>query len=79
MIKPDHLIDARGYRCPVPTLKLRKFMETLPAGANATLWADDPMAIVDVPHFCMKNNYIIKSTHKLDKFWAFVVAARQKD
>ncbi len=45
------LIDARGHRCPVPTLKLRKALEAAPAGARIRLLADDPMARIDVPHF----------------------------
>ena len=47
----DILIDARGHRCPVPTLRLRRAMEGSPAGAVIRLLADDPMARIDVPHF----------------------------
>ena len=46
------VVDARGHRCPVPTLKLRRALEGLPAGAVVRLLADDPMARIDVPHFC---------------------------
>jgi tRNA 2-thiouridine synthesizing protein A len=45
------LIDARGHRCPVPTLKLRRAMEAAPPGARLALLADDPLARIDVPHF----------------------------
>ena len=45
------LIDARGHRCPVPTLKLRRALEAAPAGARLCLLADDPLARIDVPHF----------------------------
>ena len=45
------VIDARGYLCPVPTLKLRRALEAAPAGAHLRLLADDPMARIDVPHF----------------------------
>lgn len=47
----DLLVDARGHRCPVPTLRLRKALEAAPAGARVRLLADDPMAKIDVPHF----------------------------
>ena len=46
------IVDARGHRCPVPTLKLRRALEGLQAGAVVRLLADDPMARIDVPHFC---------------------------
>ncbi len=45
------LIDARGHRCPVPTLRLRKALEAAAPGAQLRLLADDPMARIDVPHF----------------------------
>jgi tRNA 2-thiouridine synthesizing protein A len=45
------LVDARGHRCPVPTLRLRRASEAAAAGAVLRLLADDPLARVDVPHF----------------------------
>ncbi|MBL8553663.1 MAG: sulfurtransferase TusA family protein [Phenylobacterium sp.] len=45
------VVDARGHRCPVPTLRLRRALERAPAGARVRLLADDPMARIDVPHF----------------------------
>jgi tRNA 2-thiouridine synthesizing protein A len=50
-LAPPIVVDARGHRCPVPTLKLRRALEAAPAGARLTLLADDPMAKIDVPHF----------------------------
>lgn len=45
------LIDARGHRCPVPTLRLRRALEGASAGTHIRLLADDPLARIDVPHF----------------------------
>ena len=47
----DGLVDARGHRCPTPTLRLRRALERAPSGSVITLLADDPMAKIDVPHF----------------------------
>jgi len=44
------IVDARGHRCPTPSLKLQKAMREAPAGAELTLLATDPMARIDVPH-----------------------------
>jgi len=44
------IVDARGHRCPVPTLRLRRALEHAPAGARIRLYADDPLARIDVPH-----------------------------
>ncbi|HLY79683.1 MAG TPA: sulfurtransferase TusA family protein [Caulobacteraceae bacterium] len=51
MDDPEIVVDARGHRCPVPTLKLRRALEAAPAGARLRLLADDPLARIDVPHF----------------------------
>jgi tRNA 2-thiouridine synthesizing protein A len=51
MADPEILVDARGHRCPVPTLKLRKALAAAPDGARLRLLADDPLARIDVPHF----------------------------
>jgi len=45
------VVDARGHRCPVPTLRLRKACEAAAPGAVIRLLADDPMARIDVPHY----------------------------
>jgi tRNA 2-thiouridine synthesizing protein A len=51
MATDETLIDARGHRCPVPTLRLRRALAQAPLGAYVRLLADDPLARIDVPHF----------------------------
>lgn len=44
------IVDARGHRCPTPSLKLQKAIRAAEPGARLTLLATDPMARIDVPH-----------------------------
>lgn len=44
-------VDARGHRCPTPTLRLRRALAAAEIGACVRLLADDPMARIDVPLF----------------------------
>lgn len=44
------VVDARGHRCPVPTLRLRRAMALAGPGRRLVLLADDPMARIDAPH-----------------------------
>ena len=53
------IVDARGHRCPVPTLRLRRALEAAPPGARVRLHADDPMARIDVPHFAAEAGFEI--------------------
>lgn len=46
------ILDAIGLLCPLPVLKARKRLKSLAPGDVLTVLADDPAAIVDVPHFC---------------------------
>lgn len=45
-------LDAIGLLCPLPVLKARKRLQSLPPGAVLRILADDPAAVIDVPHFC---------------------------
>lgn len=43
------IVDARGHRCPTPSLKLQKALKEVGPGEAVTLLATDPMARIDVP------------------------------
>jgi len=43
------IVDARGHRCPTPSLKLQKAVRDSGPGARLVLLATDPMARIDVP------------------------------
>ena len=47
-------LDAIGLLCPLPVLKARKRLEPLAVGHVLKVLADDPAAVVDVPHFCVE-------------------------
>jgi tRNA 2-thiouridine synthesizing protein A len=52
MTDTETTLDAIGLLCPLPVLKARKRLKSLASGDVLTILADDPAAIVDVPHFC---------------------------
>ncbi len=54
-------LDARGLLCPLPVLKAAKRMRALAPGDRLRLLADDPAAVVDVPHFCSENGHRLLS------------------
>jgi tRNA 2-thiouridine synthesizing protein A len=65
---PAAVVDARGHRCPTPTLRLRRALEPLAPGARVRLLADDPMASIDVPHFAASNRHTLVQA-KTDGPW----------
>jgi len=54
-----HDLDATGLLCPLPVLKLRKRLGAIAPGDRMRLRADDPAAMVDVPHFCAEAGHIL--------------------
>jgi tRNA 2-thiouridine synthesizing protein A len=56
------LVDARGHRCPVPTLRLRRALQRAAPGQVVRLLADDPLARIDVPHFVASEGFRLLST-----------------
>ncbi len=57
--KPSYavVIDTRGLRCPLPVLKVQKDIKTLISNQKALIITDDPLAPIDLGHFCDQNNY----------------------
>jgi tRNA 2-thiouridine synthesizing protein A len=56
------VIDARGLNCPLPVLRLRKRLQSLPAGTRVELWATDRAALRDVPAFCEAQGHAVTIT-----------------
>ena len=57
-------IDVRGLKCPLPVLKAERRMRDHPAGTHFVVLATDPMAAIDVPHFCGENGHRLLATHR---------------
>lgn len=69
-------LDARGLLCPLPVLKARKRLQALSSGEELTVHADDPAAIIDVPHFCAEAGHTL--TLQEDEGDAQVYVIRKK-
>lgn len=48
----DLTIDAKGTNCPIPILKAKKAITTIPKGAVLEILATDPGAVSDFQAFC---------------------------
>ena len=77
MASDEILVDARGHRCPVPTLRLRRALEDAPPGSRVRLLADDPLARIDVPHFAAEAGFTVLDQGEAAGVLSFLVARRQ--
>lgn len=69
---PD-IIDAIGLLCPLPVLKARKRLMSLAEGAVLELLADDPAAIVDVPHFCAEAGHALIEQREVNGHQSYLI------
>ena len=57
---PDALVyDLKGLKCPLPVMKTRKRMRQLAPGALISVETTDPLAVIDIPHFCHEDGHIL--------------------
>ena len=62
---PDPItIDVRGLKCPLPVLKTDRRMRDFAAGTRFIVLTTDPMAAIDLPHFCSENGHRLLASHR---------------
>ena len=54
------VINTSGLRCPLPLLKVQKNINSLRKNHEARIITDDPMAEIDLKHYCLNNNYLLQ-------------------
>lgn len=73
MIRIDDTIDATGLLCPLPVLRARKRLMAMAPGAVLQVLADDPAAIVDVPHFCAEAGHDLLGQSDTDGVQSYLI------
>ncbi|MEM8755416.1 MAG: sulfurtransferase TusA family protein, partial [Pseudomonadota bacterium] len=53
--------------CPLPVLKARKRLQPLKPGEVLEVLADDPAAVVDIPHFCAEQGHALLDQRPADE------------
>ena len=48
----DQTLDAKGLNCPLPILKAKKALKTVPDGGTLEILATDPGSVADFEAFC---------------------------
>ncbi|MCF2903689.1 sulfurtransferase TusA family protein [Octadecabacter sp. CECT 8868] len=67
------VLDARGLMCPLPVLRLAKVLRGLDVGTQLTIWADDPVAVIDIPHFCAESGHALLSQREENGFQIYII------
>jgi tRNA 2-thiouridine synthesizing protein A len=48
----DQLLDAKGLNCPLPILRAKKALKSVPDGGTLEILATDPGSVADFQAFC---------------------------
>lgn len=67
------VIDTRGLMCPLPVLRVGKVLREVAAGVVVTVWADDPIAVVDIPHFCIEAGHRLISQSDTGDYQIYII------
>lgn len=66
-------LDVTGHKCPVPVLRVRRMLETMPEGAILRVMATDPMTQIDFPHFCHQSGHDLLEMTALEDSFHFLI------
>jgi tRNA 2-thiouridine synthesizing protein A len=67
-------LDLRGLKCPMPALLARRRLAARGTTPIAIL-ADDPMAVIDIPHMCHREGHEIVEMTREGNSMRFVLVA----
>lgn len=66
--------DLRGIHCPLPVLKTRKRLRSMGAGEQLWIETSDPLAVIDIPHFCHEFGHALVETVDTGEGHRFLIA-----
>ncbi|MFA7416800.1 MAG: sulfurtransferase TusA family protein [Rhizobium sp.] len=67
------IYDLTGLKCPLPVLKTRRRLATMDRGAELRIETTDPLAVIDIPHFCRENGHELLKSEKTESGHRFLI------
>ena len=76
--KPSEtVLDLRGLNCPLPVLRAKKAMRSVPAGDVLVLECTDPLTVIDVPHFVKQTGQRLASQERRGEIYVFRIVKQR--
>jgi tRNA 2-thiouridine synthesizing protein A len=69
----DGLYDLRGLKCPLPVLKTRRRLKAMQSGTELAIETTDPLAGIDIPHFCNQEGHELVRSEKTETGHRFLI------
>jgi tRNA 2-thiouridine synthesizing protein A len=58
--------DLKGLKCPLPVLKTRRRLADMKPGDELLIETSDPLAGLDIPHFCNEDGHDLLTQEKIE-------------
>ena len=69
----EHVLDAKGLNCPLPILKAKKMLKTLPAGDVLKIESTDPGSVADFAAFARQTGNELLSSESAGDVYTFEI------
>lgn len=70
---PERRLDLHGLKCPLPALRTKKLLATLPPGTVVHVECTDPLAAIDIPHMLTQSGDALERQETRDGVLRFVI------
>lgn len=71
----ETILDLAGLKCPLPVLRTRKALRTLPSGATLVVVCTDPLALIDIPNLVREEGARLDSAERDGAEMRFTITA----
>lgn len=71
-------LDTRGLRCPLPVIRMEAALRRLGPGKTLKILSDDPVAVIDIPHFAREGGHACVEGPGGDGVCVFLVTRGEK-
>src|SRR5262245_20350026 len=66
-------LDLAGLKCPLPALKTRKALKTLPPGDRLEVLCTDPLSVIDIPNLIRETGDKVEITEQSQSRIVFLI------
>ena len=66
-------LDLTGLKCPLPALKTRKALKSVPPGDFLEVHCTDPLSVIDIPNLIRETGDKIRTTERMETRIVFLI------
>ncbi|MHA1213037.1 MAG: sulfurtransferase TusA family protein [Candidatus Heimdallarchaeota archaeon] len=74
--KVNFVLNTKGTKCPIPSMKVRMNMSKLPPGGIMKVISDSNHATVSIPRYCRNYGHKILLTEEKEDVLTFIIQKR---